>query len=214
MRRGLTLLELLVVIVIIALLVALLLPVVWNVRKRSYESVCTSNMRQIYVAFENYRQDYNQFPPKVALLASYVKEKAVLRCPADVYPQGAGSFESMWTVSTSYFYFLPGVVEYLGALQDADPNHGILVCVVHGKRISEDLLGPADLTFTGKVLRLLIDGSVHPKYAETLCFIDAEGTFTETRHRWHLFSDVRPIPEAVLNLDPSLRGARIEPCGY
>lgn len=212
-HRGLTLVELIVVILIIALLTALLLPVVWSVRKRSYESVCTSNLRQLYVAFDGYRHDYNQFPPDIARLASYVKEKAVLKCPADVYSQGAASYDNMGLVETSYFYFLPSVAKYLKELQDADPVHGIAVCVVHGTRISETL-GPADLTFTGKVLRLQIDGSVQSKYAEMLCFNDPEGNFTEMRHRWHLFSDVRPIPEAVLNLDSSLRGARIVPCRY
>lgn len=213
-RSGLTLIELLVVIVIIALIIALLLPVVWNMRKRSHESVCISNLRQIYVAFDSYRQDYNQSPPSnMVRLASYVKEKALLRCPADVYPNGAGTSDTLGQVETSYFYFLPAVSGYLSVLQSVDPHHGILVCVLHGKRISESL-GPADLTFVGHVLRLSVDGSVQKKYAEMLCSEDADGNLSEMRHPWHLYSDVRPVPEAVLNLDPSLRGATIVPCGY
>jgi prepilin-type N-terminal cleavage/methylation domain-containing protein len=213
MRRGLTLIELIVVIAIIALIIAILIPVLWNVRKRSYESACISNLRQIYVAFEGYRQDHNEFPPDITRLASYIKEKAILRCPADVYPQGAGHLNSMGLVETSYFYFLPSTADYLKILQGADSVHGILVCVLHGNRVSETL-GPAELTFAGKVLRLTVDGSVQSKYAEMLCFNDAEGNLTEMRHPWYLFSDVRPIPEAVMNSDPALRGANIVPCGY
>lgn len=49
-RRGLTLMELLVVVAIIALLAALLLPVVNDARKRGYEATCLSNLRQLSAA--------------------------------------------------------------------------------------------------------------------------------------------------------------------
>lgn len=54
-----TLVELLVVIAIIALLAALLLPSLKMARERARLTVCLNNLRQIYLALEMYRSDWN-----------------------------------------------------------------------------------------------------------------------------------------------------------
>ncbi len=220
MRRfcGLTLIELLTVIVILALLIALLLPVILNARKRSYVGVCTSNLRQIYTAFDLYRQDYNNFASNITKLTLYIKNKDVLKCPADPYKKLAGYIQSgppNMLLETSYFYFLPSVSPYLDILQEKDPSHGIIVCVLHGDRVPsvhEAQMWPAELIFLGKVSRLRVDGSIKAAYAEMLCFVDAEGVRSEMRHPWYLYTDVRPIPQEVLDTDSALRNARIVPC--
>lgn len=220
MRRfwGLTLIEILAVIVILALLIALLLPVVLNARKRSYVGVCTSNLRQLYTAFDLYRQDYNSFSKYITKLTPYIKNKDVLKCPADPYKKLAGYIQSgplNMLLETSYFYFLPSVSPYLETLQEKDSSHGIIVCVLHGDRVAwvNDVQGaPAELIFLGKVLRLRVDGSVKAAYAELLCFVDANGARSEMRHPWYLYTDVRPIPREVLDTDSALRNARIVPC--
>ncbi|MFA0759784.1 MAG: hypothetical protein NOOUEUKL_002466, partial [Candidatus Fervidibacter sp.] len=49
--RGFTLIELLVVIAIIAILAAILFPVFSRVRDKARQAVCTSNMKNIGMAF-------------------------------------------------------------------------------------------------------------------------------------------------------------------
>jgi prepilin-type N-terminal cleavage/methylation domain-containing protein len=68
-RRGFTLVELLVVIGIIALLVALLLSALESARAQARTVVCMSNMHQLELALRTYATDYNQeYPPNTTAL--------------------------------------------------------------------------------------------------------------------------------------------------
>jgi prepilin-type N-terminal cleavage/methylation domain-containing protein/prepilin-type processing-associated H-X9-DG protein len=61
--RGFTLIELLVVIAIIAILIALLLPAVQQAREAARRTQCKNNLHNFGLAFHNYHDTVNAFPP-------------------------------------------------------------------------------------------------------------------------------------------------------
>jgi prepilin-type N-terminal cleavage/methylation domain-containing protein/prepilin-type processing-associated H-X9-DG protein len=62
-RRGFTLVELLVVIAVVAVLAAMLLPVLSRARESARRAACQSNLRQIGTAFRLYASDYDGLYP-------------------------------------------------------------------------------------------------------------------------------------------------------
>ena len=76
-RSGFTLTEILVVLAILAILAALLFPVFMRAKGRAQETRCASNLRQMYLAMELYRQEWESegsaahpvmgYPPPEAL---------------------------------------------------------------------------------------------------------------------------------------------------
>lgn len=230
--KGLTLMELIVVVAIIGLLVALLLPVFVQVRKRGYEPVCISNLRQLQIAFSNYCEDYGgAYPERQKYLRSYIRDMRILRCPADLVSEGSATNRDPFVppqqwFRTSYYYvgdeFLPRrevregdqVVDYLQKLREADPNHGIMVCLLHGELMGSTLVTPLSQMW-GKVLRLRLDGSVQPTFPGFICYMRVdEGIPWGYRHPWLLFTDIRPVPEQAIAAFPLLDNAlyRAVPC--
>jgi prepilin-type N-terminal cleavage/methylation domain-containing protein/prepilin-type processing-associated H-X9-DG protein len=71
MKKGFTLVELLVVIAVIAILAALLFPVFAAARERGRQAACASNLKQIGTALHLYAQDWEEdFPPSLLGLVS------------------------------------------------------------------------------------------------------------------------------------------------
>lgn len=108
-RKGLTLVELLIVIAIIVALAGLLFPVFMTVRERARITYCVNNLKQIGDALHMYAQDHDGFVPPYTnfLLAKdpknpylpncneptllelayepYTKNKQIWYCPYDPY---------------------------------------------------------------------------------------------------------------------------------
>ncbi|MBA4187683.1 MAG: hypothetical protein C0467_06645 [Planctomycetaceae bacterium] len=62
MRRGITVIALIIVLVILAIVVMLLIPVVSNVRRAAARMNCQNNLRQIGLGCHNYRDTFQVFP--------------------------------------------------------------------------------------------------------------------------------------------------------
>jgi prepilin-type N-terminal cleavage/methylation domain-containing protein/prepilin-type processing-associated H-X9-DG protein len=95
-RNAFTLIELLVVIAIIAILASILFPVFARSRENARAASCLSNMKQMGLAIEMYKQDYDGWYPYGsrkdpgvvtdwyhAFLDPYIKNDQVIYCPSD-----------------------------------------------------------------------------------------------------------------------------------
>ncbi|MCW5936806.1 MAG: prepilin-type N-terminal cleavage/methylation domain-containing protein [Fimbriimonadaceae bacterium] len=191
MRKALSFVEVLVVIALLAVLVAIIYPVFGNSRRGARETNCVSNLRQLYAAWALY-VDANEgrLPSN---MAQFVGESAkpVALCPSD--PLGGANTESSKALQSpvSYFY-VPTQDYFLNAIAAADPNHGILVDLMHGER--KKVVKDPFLDTKGLVFRGLLDGSVHRARVDHMCLNTARGEVVARPH-WTIFTDALPCPE-------------------
>ncbi len=157
---GVTLLELLIVIAIIALLAALLLPVIQAARYQAGDRVCLNNMRQILVALNLYRDDYQEYPHnRIKAILPYVKSTDIFVCPVKKDPHDlsvSAVMEGIPNLSYRYAGVFTDMQEFLRAVRPLDSNHGLLACVWHPRSNLQHWAA----SFAPHVRRGHVDGSV------------------------------------------------------
>ncbi len=112
MRKGFTLVEILIVLAVVAALAAFAWPAVRASMARSKSAQCLSNLRQIGAGLQLYLIDNEMIFPDLAaaradrseeiltvdvLLQPYVEDERIFSCPADI----TGQFTN---TGTSYFW--------------------------------------------------------------------------------------------------------------
>jgi len=86
MKKGFTLIEIMIVVAIIAILAAIAIPNFVSYRKTSQQNACKANMKQIMSAVEAYRVKNGSIPASVASLtlsANGAFLKTEPKCPYD-----------------------------------------------------------------------------------------------------------------------------------
>jgi len=132
--KGFTLIELLVVIAIIAILAAILFPVFAKAREKARQSSCSSNLKQVGLAVQNYVQDYDErmpwgFPPDNTGCAGivtrfgwrgwisnglmpYVKNSQLWTCPSNTPSSINNGCANASVLAASYCYNYGGMQNY------------------------------------------------------------------------------------------------------
>ncbi|MDR3707548.1 MAG: DUF1559 domain-containing protein [Capsulimonadaceae bacterium] len=171
-QPGFTLIELLVVIAIISIIAAILFPVFSTAREKARQNTCSSNLKQLGIAFQQYASDYDEsFPTGLGYggisigwagqLSSYVKNTGVFDCPDDqTAPQTRtvnGTASTLTPVSYAYNDNLgtPISGQTVWTLsQLTAPSSTILLYEVTGRRFSTPSdpcsYNVADLTTTNE----------------------------------------------------------------
>jgi prepilin-type N-terminal cleavage/methylation domain-containing protein len=107
-RSAFTLIELLTVIGIIAALSAILFPVFAAARAAARKTACISNLRQLGMALQMYRQDYDELPLHLsAVNGQYVRDPRLFVCPNDAHKG-----QHMGNLRMEGSLFLPSGVSY------------------------------------------------------------------------------------------------------
>jgi len=62
--RGFTVIELLIIVIIVAVLVCIVIPAIFAAKQKAQQIICTNNLRQLFLAFEQYTNDNNGLLPR------------------------------------------------------------------------------------------------------------------------------------------------------
>lgn len=175
-KKGFTLIEVLIVLAIVALLAALVLSVFSRAKSSSRKVACSSNLRQIGLAYEMYVQDARgHFPPLTVSadencgwpeqIYPYTRSTQVFQCPAFEYGEfrlGCPALEKTgdddfpfrnWDGSYDLNYFAGPGRSSINHLRN--PSNTILICdgvgdkAFFGVEDDTDPINPRDFTKLG-----------------------------------------------------------------
>ncbi len=139
-RRGLTLIELIVLLAIIGILIALLLPAIQAAREAARRAQCTNNLKQIALAMHNYHDTFMSMPA-----AAVVKgQTATAPVPGSPRKDGVGAGFS-WTVALLPFMeqmALYDMVDFKSFPYDGSDQHKQIAAVQIGILQCPSYAGP------------------------------------------------------------------------
>ncbi len=171
-RRGFTLIEVLIAIAILAIISAIVFPAFARARKSGFRTESISNLRQVGLAIELYRNDYDgklafrHLDPVVE--ARYMSAQRLLLSHGDAFDQGYGRTVSdcidkidPTRLDTSYETMLFSEAFY-DRIKSVDPDAAIVVDRTHGEVSKEADRRCERLVFyySGPILRLYEDTHV------------------------------------------------------
>jgi type II secretory pathway pseudopilin PulG len=157
--RAFTLVEVVIVCGILACLMAIVLPAFTSSKSRAQEVVCVSNLRQLGLADELYKNDYNDYPGFAFPAFNGYLGGAKLRCPmksdAQSYNFRAYANLGSFTMTSKY----PELQKYFDDMKDCFNLRGSDYPLIADKNHLPPILRSDDL-LPGPVIVYRVSGSV------------------------------------------------------
>ena len=177
-QQAITLVEVLIVILIVTTLAGIAFAMSGPMREKSRQTVCASQLKQIYQALMLYRSDYPDGPSLpghdsipvfrrgVVALDAYVKDQQIFWCP-DVpsSKRSKNSSSYLW----KFLAYVPELLDdkafnemVMGELQRLGEAFPIVVCHTHDRMYYFPRERDIHASFTKAfAIELWTDGSVH-----------------------------------------------------
>jgi len=105
-KKGITLLELLVVVAVVGAIALSLSPLINNTREQARRHLCAENLREIVIGLHKYARDHEkEFPEDLSdIYPAYIGDIKAFICPSDIDSSDMAADGSDINVTTSYLY--------------------------------------------------------------------------------------------------------------